>query len=124
MIGGVRLEGKKEASLLPWTIRRPLPPSRVRIPLSQCDGYTSIPCVELGARVRVGEKIADCVLVLGLGFNNVTPIDVWGKRFLINFYNLNSKMKYEDMRKWIGNYFEGYAGWAGQFLYEYIRNQR
>ena len=69
----------------------------------------------------VGNKIADCVLVFSLGFDNVTPLDVLGKRFLTRFYKLNPKMKYEDMRTWIDNYFEGYAGWAGQFLYEYIR---
>ena len=70
----------------------------------------------------VGEKIADCVLVFGLGFDNVTPLDVWGKRAFTKFYKLNPKMKYDKMRNWISNYFEGYAGWAGQFLYEYIRN--
>ncbi len=69
----------------------------------------------------VGEKIADCVLVFGLGFDNVTPLDVWSKRVFTRFYKLNPKMKYEDMRFWASNYFEGYAGWAGQFLYEYIR---
>ncbi len=70
----------------------------------------------------VGEKIADCVLVFSLGFDNVTPLDVWGKRVFTKFYKLNPKMKYEDMRKWISNYFEGYAAWAGQFLYEYVRS--
>jgi N-glycosylase/DNA lyase len=69
----------------------------------------------------VGEKITDCVLVFGLGFDNVTPLDVWGKRVFTKFYKLSPKMKYEDMRFWASNYFEGYAGWAGQFLYEYIR---
>ena len=69
----------------------------------------------------VGEKIADCVLVFGLGFDNVTPLDVWGKRAFIRFYKLNPKMKYDDMRDWISDYFEGYSAWAGQFLYEYIR---
>ena len=69
----------------------------------------------------VGNKITDCVLVFSLGFNNVTPLDIWAKRVLTKFYNLNPKMKYEDMQKWIDNYFEGYAAWAGQFLYEYIR---
>lgn len=70
----------------------------------------------------VGEKIADCVLVFGLGFDDVTPLDVWAKRAFIRFYKLNPKMKYEDMRNWISGYFNGYSGWAGQFLYEYIRN--
>ena len=71
----------------------------------------------------VGEKIADCVLVFSLSFDNVTPLDVWGKRFLVRYYKLNPKMKYTDMRKWIGNYFEGYSAWAGQFLFEYIRQE-
>ena len=70
----------------------------------------------------VGEKIADCVLVFGLCFDNVTPLDVWEKRAFTKFYKLNPKMKYENMQIWAGNYFEGYAGWAGQFLYEHIRN--
>ena len=70
----------------------------------------------------VGDKITDCVMVFSLGFDNVTPLDVWGKRVLTKYYKLNPKMSYEDMRKWINNYFNGYAGWAGQFLFEYIRH--
>lgn len=70
----------------------------------------------------IGDKIADCILVFSLGFDNVTPLDVWGKRILTSFYKLNPKMKYDNMRLWAGNYFNGYAGWAGQFLYEYIRH--
>lgn len=70
----------------------------------------------------IGEKIADCVLGYGLDFENVTPFDVWGKRIAIDLYNQNPKMKYAEMRKWSQQYFNGYAGWAGQFLYEYIRN--
>ena len=70
----------------------------------------------------VGDKITDCVLVFALSFDNVTPLDIWGKRFLTKFYKLNPKMKYEEMRTWISNYFNGYTSWAGQFLYEYIRH--
>jgi hypothetical protein len=60
MKNGLRLEGKKEASLISWAIRRPpSPPSRVRIPLiHSISGGSSVPCVRVGARVRVGEKIA------------------------------------------------------------------
>lgn len=71
----------------------------------------------------VGDKIADCVLAFSLSFDNVTPLDVWAKRVLINFYKLSPKLKYEEMRLWTKNYFDGYAAWAGQFLYEYIRNK-
>lgn len=72
----------------------------------------------------VGDKIADCVLVFGLAHDNVTPLDVWAKRVFINLYGLDPKMKYDDMRKWIKDYFEGHAAWAGQFLFEYIRNEK
>lgn len=70
----------------------------------------------------VGDKISDCILAFSLGFDNVTPLDVWAKRVLTDFYKINPKQKYEEMRIWIDKYFEGYAAWAGQFLYEYIRS--
>ncbi|OGI20402.1 MAG: hypothetical protein A3B68_02645 [Candidatus Melainabacteria bacterium RIFCSPHIGHO2_02_FULL_34_12] len=79
--------------------------------------------IELKKIKGVGDKITDCVMVFSLGFDNITPLDVWGKRVLTDFYKVNKKMKYKDMRRWIENYFEGYAGWAGQFLFEYIRHQ-
>lgn len=72
----------------------------------------------------VGNKISDCVLTFSLGFDNVTPIDVWVKRIVTQFYGLDPKMKYEEIRKWLDDYFEGYTSWAGQFLFEYIRNLR
>ena len=70
----------------------------------------------------VGDKVTDCVLVFGLGFDTVTPLDIWAKRALVRFYKLNPKMKYDDMREWMSNYFGNYTSWAGQFLFEYIRN--
>ncbi len=70
----------------------------------------------------IGDKITDCILVFSLGFDNVTPLDIWGKRILTEFYKLNPKLNYEKMRIWINNYFDGYSAWAGQFLYEYIRH--
>jgi len=72
----------------------------------------------------VGEKIADCSMLYGLGFDNVMPMDVWCKRVLTDLYGLNAKMKYKDMRLWAEEYFGPYAGWAGQFLFEYLRNHR
>ncbi len=71
----------------------------------------------------IGEKITDCILVFSLGFDNITPLDVWAKRALTMFYKLPPKMKYEDMKMWTSKYFNGYAAWAGQFLFEYIRHK-
>lgn len=70
----------------------------------------------------VGDKIADCVLVYGLQFYEVTPFDIWGQRFVQKYYGLPENAKYRDMREWSESYLGEYAGWAGQFLFEYIRN--
>lgn len=79
---------------------------------------------ELRKIYGIGDKIADCILAFSLGFDNVTPLDIWAKRALVKYYKLNPKSNYETMRSWTKNYFNGYAAWAGQFLYEYIRNNR
>ncbi len=71
----------------------------------------------------IGDKVADCIMVFSLGFDNLTPLDIWGKRVFTDLYGLDSKMKYSDMRKWLGEYFNGYAAWAGQFLFEWYRTK-
>ncbi len=70
----------------------------------------------------IGEKVADCILLYGLSFDNVFPMDLWGKRILSKFYGIPEKSKYSKMRNWVKAYFRGYAGWAGQYLFEYARN--
>jgi len=52
---GVRLERKKEASLLNWNLKRPYPPEKIKIPIPP----TSLPCVRAGDVIQVGQKIAD-----------------------------------------------------------------
>lgn len=71
----------------------------------------------------VGEKVADCVCVYSLGHHHITPLDIWGKRFLTKYYGLDEKMSYEKMSKWATEYFNGYAGIGGQYLFEYIRSE-
>ncbi|MDD3648218.1 MAG: DNA glycosylase [Candidatus Dojkabacteria bacterium] len=72
----------------------------------------------------VGPKVADCVLCFSLGFDTVTPVDVWGKRVLNSLYGLNPDLKYDEMRNWFKDYFDKYTSWAGQFLFEYIRSEK
>jgi len=58
--GGLKLDGKKEATTVPWTIARPDPPRRVRIPLGEDhDGRSFTPLVQMGDRVRLGQKLAE-----------------------------------------------------------------
>ncbi|MFN7088263.1 MAG: DNA-3-methyladenine glycosylase family protein [Candidatus Paceibacteria bacterium] len=78
----------------------------------------------LKAIYGVGNKIADCVLTYSLGFDNIAPLDRWGWRIATKLYGLNPKAKYDEIRMWFADYFEGYASWAMQFLFEYIRAEK
>lgn len=57
--GGLKLEGKKEATLVPWTSARSEPPRRIRIPLVDSKQSPAKPCVQKGDRVLLGQKIAE-----------------------------------------------------------------
>lgn len=69
----------------------------------------------------IGDKVADCILVFGLGFKHITPLDLWAKRALINLYNLDPKQNYDSMMKFLQNRFGENTALAGQFLFEYVR---
>ncbi len=51
---GIRLERKKDASLLNWNLKRPYPPEKIRIPIPA----SAEPCVRVGEIVQTGQKIA------------------------------------------------------------------
>lgn len=69
----------------------------------------------------VGNKIADCIMVYGLQRDNITPLDVWGWRVAERYYGFSKSDGYEKVNEWFSEYFEGYASWAAQFLFEGIR---
>lgn len=52
---GLRLDRKKDASLLNWNLKRPYPPGKVRIPVPR----HSVPCVHAGDTVHTGKKISE-----------------------------------------------------------------
>ena len=51
---GIRLERKKDASLLNWNLKRSYPPEMIRVPIP----VASRPCVQVGEVVQIGQKIA------------------------------------------------------------------
>jgi len=69
----------------------------------------------------VGNKVADCVLAFGYGFDNVAPIDVWVGRVLTRYYGLPLNLSYKEMRSWAKGNMNGYASWVSQYLFELIR---
>lgn len=52
---GVRLERKKEASLINWNLKRPYPPGTIRVPVPP----DSKICVQSGEEIQLGQKIAE-----------------------------------------------------------------
>lgn len=65
---------------------------------------------ELMSIYGVGIKVANCVLLFGMGFYQCAPIDVWMKRVMEFYPNGFPKC------------FEGYEGIAQQYLFHWARN--
>ena len=68
----------------------------------------------------VGEKVANCVLLFGLGFSDVFPVDVWMKRIMEYMY-FEEDTKKEIIEKFAMEKFGEYAGFAQQYLFFYGR---
>ncbi len=70
----------------------------------------------------VGEKVANCVLLFGLGFTDVFPVDVWMKRIMEYMY-FEEDTKKEIIEKFAMDRYGKYAGFAQQYLFYYGREQ-
>ena len=68
----------------------------------------------------VGEKVANCVLLFGLGFTDAFPVDVWMKRIMEYMY-FNQDTKKEVIECFAYEKFGKYAGYAQQYLFHYGR---
>lgn len=76
---------------------------------------------ELTRLSGVGQKVADCVALYGMGFTQSFPADVWMKRVLCGMYGFRGKND-KDMRTFVDDKFGEYAGIAQQYLFHYARN--
>lgn len=70
----------------------------------------------------VGEKVANCVLLFGLGVTEVFPVDVWMKRIMENMY-FDGDTKKDIIEKYAMDKFGRYAGFAQQYLFYYGREK-
>lgn len=69
----------------------------------------------------VGEKVADCVLLFGLGHRQVFPVDVWVQRVVQALYFHGGSLSPRAIRAWAVERFEDLSGLAQQHLYHYAR---
>ena len=65
----------------------------------------------------VGEKVADCVLLFSLGFDEAFPIDTWVKRTMEKLYFKGKKTSIRKIREFASEKFGRNAGYAQEFLF-------
>lgn len=69
----------------------------------------------------VGEKIANCALLFGFGFQRAFPIDVWIEKALRALYFPDEEVSAARLRSFSEEYFGPRGGYAQQYLFHYMR---
>lgn len=69
----------------------------------------------------VGEKVANCVLLFGLGHREVFPVDVWIKRIMESMYFDDEDTSKEKIMEFARQLYGEYGGYAQQYLFYYGR---
>ncbi|MFP9192433.1 DNA-3-methyladenine glycosylase family protein [Natronosalvus vescus] len=72
--------------------------------------------------VGVGDKVADCVLLFALGFDEAVPLDTWIKTAIAEYYPDCDRGNYGDTSRAIRERLGGrYAGYAQTYLFHHLR---
>ena len=75
----------------------------------------------LTALPGVGEKVADCVLLMSLDKPNAFPVDRWIRRAVEEWYLGGAKLNYKGVREWSWERWGDMAGYANQYLFQLRR---
>ncbi|MWV38947.1 DNA glycosylase [Natrialba sp. INN-245] len=72
--------------------------------------------------VGVGEKVADCVLLFSLGFDEAVPLDTWITSAIEEYYPDCDRGSYADTSRAIRERLGGeYAGYAQTYIFHHLR---
>lgn len=66
----------------------------------------------------IGEKVANCVALFGLGHMDAFPVDTWIKKALTSQYGIE-----KDFEKFAAEHFKVHPGIAQQYMFFYLREQ-
>lgn len=77
---------------------------------------------ELLQMTGVGDKVADCIALMGYGKLEAFPIDTWVKRILEKTYFPGKKMKVRSLHEFAAERWGALGGYAQQYLFHYGRN--
>ena len=78
----------------------------------------------LMALAGVGGKVADCVLLYGLGFGQAFPVDVWVRRAVQHVYFGGREVPTRQIHAFAADRFGTDAGYAQQVLFHAWRTRR
>lgn len=71
----------------------------------------------------VGRKIADCVLLFALGFDEAFPVDIWVMRALRSAWFGNQAVTLPQLVSFSAAHFGPYGGYAQQYLFHHVRSK-
>ena len=69
----------------------------------------------------VGPKVANCIMLFGLGYYDSYPIDVWVRKVMKELYSIEGDDKILMFAK---DRFGEYGGFAQQYLFYYMRDKK
>ena len=69
----------------------------------------------------VGDKVANCVLIFGLGHTDAFPVDVWIKRIMEHAYFDGQETTRDEIAQKAAGMYGEYGGYAQQYLFYYAR---
>ncbi len=71
----------------------------------------------------VGDKVADCIALMGYGKLEAFPIDTWIKRLVEAVYFRGRKRSPRQIHEFASNRWGAYAGYAQQYIFWYGRSR-
>ncbi|ELY81192.1 DNA-3-methyladenine glycosylase [Natrinema pallidum] len=72
--------------------------------------------------VGVGDKVADCVLLFSLGFDEAVPLDTWIKSAVEEYYPECDRGSYAETSRALRDRLGGeYAGYAQTYVFHHLR---
>ncbi len=72
----------------------------------------------------VGDKVADCIILMGYGNLNAFPVDVWVKRTIEKVYFKGKKKKIKEIHKFAEDMWQNWRGYTQQYLFWHFRQMK
>jgi len=72
----------------------------------------------------IGPKVADCILLYGLGKTEAAPVDIWIHRIVRKLYFNGANVSTEKVARFLRERYGHWAGYVQLYLFHYARRTR